>query len=147
VTSIDGIDRAAPSWDEVCDCCEETYRRVESLLNAGDLAEALRRLQRNETELRRLEATLSSAARAGSASCGPLPPERDGAIAVPAVRDYAGGKVRSDRLLALMGRVGQLLRRCEAMQDETVAELRQLRACRNFEFGSSVAGAWFSTEA
>lgn len=133
--------------DGACDRCEETFGRVESLLDGGELAEALRLLQRNEAELRQLGLPPSTAVRPRESAASILPLRQDGTVAVAAVADYATANVRSARLLVLMRRVGQLLSRCEAMQEGTVEELRQLRTRRSFESGSSMAGAWFSKEA
>jgi hypothetical protein len=116
------------TWDAVCDRCEQAFDRVESLLDEGGLAEALRVLQHNEVELRRL-----------------APPS--GAIAAAPAAGYASTSGKLARLPLLLYRTGRLLSRCEAMRDRTAEDLRRLNTSRSFQSGPSVAGTWFAEEA
>ncbi len=141
---MNGID---PIRDVTCDRCEEAFDRAESLLDEGRLAEALRVLQGNEAELRRLARPAIGAALPREEHRLVSPMGQDAAVAVPGGAAYAGVRVGSARLSVLLGRTGRLLNRCEAMRDGTVEELRLLRTSRRFQSDSSVAGTGFSQEA
>jgi hypothetical protein len=141
---MNGID---PIRDAACDRCEGAFDRAEALLDEGRLEEALRVLQGNEVELRRLAQTAIGAAPSRVEPRLASPVGGDAAVAVPLGAHYAGVTVGSARLSVLLGRTGRLLSRCEAMRDETAEELRLLRTSSRFQSGSSVAGTWFSREA
>lgn len=141
---MNGMD---PIRDAACDRGEAAFDRAESLLDEGRLEEALRVLQGNEAELRRLAQTAIGAAPSRVEPRLVSPVGRDAAVAVPEGADYLGVSVGSARLSVLLGRAGRLLSRCEAMRDETVEELRLFRTSSRFQSGSSVAGTWFSREA
>jgi hypothetical protein len=138
---MNGTDAA---WNAVCDRCERVFDRAESLLDEGGTEEALRLLQQNEAELRRLARPAGGTAhqrdRERPVSRTPV----DGAVVVPASADYASVTGTSVRLAVLVRRTGCLLRRCEARRDRTAEELRLLRTGRGFQSGPSVAGAWFT---
>jgi hypothetical protein len=140
---MDGID---PIRDVVWDRCEEAFDRAESFLDQGELAEALRVLQRSETELRRLARPAIGAASPRKEHSLVSPVGEGAAVAVSEGAGYAVARVGSARLSALLDRTNRLLSRCEAMRDGTVEELRLLRTSRRFQSGSSVAGTWFSQE-
>jgi hypothetical protein len=132
--------------DVTCERCEGAFDRAESLLDEGRLEEALRVLQGNEAELRRLARPAAEAALSREEHRLVSPMGRDAAVAAPEGADYAAVRVGSARLSVLLGRAGRLLNRCETMRDGTMEELRLLRVSRRFQSGPSVAGTWFSQE-
>jgi hypothetical protein len=136
-----------PIRDVVWDRCDEAFDRAESLLDEGRLAEALRVLQENEAELRRLARSAMRGASPRKEHSLASPTSEGAAVVVSDGASYAVARVGSARLSVLLGRASRLLSRCEAMRDGTVEELRLLRTSRRFQSGSSVAGTWFSQEA
>lgn len=141
---MSGIDSTRDAaWDR----CAEAFDRAESLLDAGRLEEALRVLQGNELELGRLARKATGETLPRNERPLGSPSGRDAAIAVAEGEGYAGARIGSARLTALLGRTDRLLSRCEAMRDGTAEELRLLHTSGRFQPGSSVAGTWFSQEA